>query len=58
MNKQKSLPKNNKCENCHEADCKYLEYDEELKKWICDACNDGKKIVEEENNQGRQNKLT
>ena len=43
-NQQKPRPKNDKCDNCHEKNCEGLEYDDDLKKWICDACRDGKKI--------------
>lgn len=45
-NKQKPYPKNNKCENCHEKNCEFLKYDDDLEKWICDACKNGKEIEE------------
>ena len=44
---QKPYPKNDKCENCHEKNLELLEYDYELKKWICDACKSGKEIEEQ-----------
>lgn len=48
ITKQRPRLKNNKCENCHEKNCEFLEYDDELDKWICDACRDGQKIEAEE----------
>ena len=39
-------PQNKRCENCHEKNCDFLEYDKDLKGWICDTCRDGKKIIE------------